>query len=387
MKKIYWVVIVAAIILLTGGLFYYFYYFQKSNTQNNQNASQKNNTDQFNVIIVGWDGVQRDQFFKCYNQELPECSNGLANIKELSSDKVYNLTVTNSATSTKPGWVQILSGYNGEITGTITNEDYATIPEGYTIFEKASAKYADLKTIFLAAKTDNLGSTCVGEKKSDGEVELKGEPWCILKSKISYFKNGLGKNEAVGDKTLEMISQYQNDRFLLFAQFIEPDASGHAYGSNSTEYSESIIDNDNWLGKINARLKELNLYQNTIIYVASDHGFDQNSKSHKNAPFTIYATNDTKVIRSGDRRDIAATILKRYEVGLAKNDSAPKVDGTPLDITPNECVNLGQSYLDYKGAPKCCQNLTLTNLDLVSADGTIIPATGGTGDNSGYCEK
>jgi hypothetical protein len=86
----------------------------------------------FNVIVMGWDGVQRDHFFECYNKELPECQNGLPNIKELSNDKIFNITVTDGATDTKSGWVQILTGYNASVTGVYSNYDYHPISAGYT---------------------------------------------------------------------------------------------------------------------------------------------------------------------------------------------------------------------------------------------------------------
>ena len=91
----------------------------------------------FNVIVVGWDGTQRDHLWQCYNKELPECPDGLPNLKRLvggDKSKIRNITITNGATVTKPGWMQILSGYNSEDTGVYSNSEYKPIPTGYTIF-------------------------------------------------------------------------------------------------------------------------------------------------------------------------------------------------------------------------------------------------------------
>ena len=30
--------------------------------------------ENYNIIIIGWDGVQRDHFFECYHKQLSECS-------------------------------------------------------------------------------------------------------------------------------------------------------------------------------------------------------------------------------------------------------------------------------------------------------------------------
>ena len=59
--------------------------------------------ENYNIIIIGWDGVQRDHFFECYHKQLSECSEGLPNIKKLSEGNIFNLTITDGATNTKAG--------------------------------------------------------------------------------------------------------------------------------------------------------------------------------------------------------------------------------------------------------------------------------------------
>jgi hypothetical protein len=44
----------------------------------------------------------------------------------------------------------------------------------------------------------------------------------------------------------------------------------------------------------------------------------------------------------------------------------------------------GEAFIDYPGAPACCGGLQLISLDKLSGP-VCVPATGGTGDNSGYC--
>lgn len=76
----------------------------------------------FNVIVVGWDGVQRDRFYDWLNRQAPECPEGLPHIAELSGGVFWNNTTTNGFTATKPGWAQILSGYDAEVTGIVSNK-------------------------------------------------------------------------------------------------------------------------------------------------------------------------------------------------------------------------------------------------------------------------
>jgi len=68
-------------------------------------------------------------------------------------------------------------------------------------------------------------------------------------------------------------------------------------------------------------LKEYGIYENTIIYVTSDHGFDEGKKTHSNAPFIFIASN--RKIKSGDQKDIAPTIL--YDFGLDLSKIKPRL--------------------------------------------------------------
>jgi len=76
------------------------------------------------------------------------------------------------------------------------------------------------------------------------------------------------------------------------------------------------------------RLKELQLYDKTLIYVTADHGFDEGRTSHADAPYVFLATNDPAVTRRGERSDVAPTILERF--GLDLNKIEPRLDGHPL---------------------------------------------------------
>lgn len=353
----------------------------------------------FNVIVVGWDGVQRDHFWECYNKELPECPNGLPNIEQLSGGVVFDNTTSNGRTETKPGWTQILTGYDAEVTGVYSNGDYQPIPEGYTVFEKLEKHLGanNIATLFIAGKATNVGGRCPGEY---GE-EL-GQPWCLTKKNLDYFQNALGENEHVGNKALELLETYRYARFFAFFHFREPDNTGHLFGENSVEYSEQIVDDDWWLGEIVQKLEELGIFENTLLYVTTDHGFDEGGDQHYNAPYGFLATNDPLVIRSGDRKDIAPTILNRFGLSLGPDGDIPGVDGYPLDsIPPLLCVPEGHAYIDYPTAPTCCSDLDLVSLDIpwvvlpeylglpttTEIWSGCIPATGGTGDNSAYCTE
>lgn len=344
-----------------------------------------------NVIVVGWDGTQIDHLRQCYNKELPECANGLPNLEALSGGAIFDLTVTSGGTNTKPGWGQILSGYNAEVIRVYDNMDYHPIPEGYSIFEKFEDYFGQNEaiTMFISGKYTNTGGACIGEPTVDANdnpvIEEYGQPWCLIKDNLDYFEIDLQDNLNVGSRALSLLEANQNDLFFALFLFGDPDETGHNLGENSREYSAMLIDGDMWLGRIVEKLQELGIYNNTVIFVTSDHGFGEGFKHHANAPFAFVASNYPGIQRSGDRKDLAPTILERLSISRGALGSAPPVDGFSLySPVPYACVPEGEAYLDYAGAPACCTGFDLIGLDRIRFGRCIAPS-GGVGNDSGYC--
>jgi hypothetical protein len=59
-----------------------------------------------------------------------------------------------------------------------------------------------------------------------------------------------------------------------------PDRRGHAYGHESPEYKEAIENADYHIGRLIENLKELGVYENTLIVITTDHGMT--GQSHGN---------------------------------------------------------------------------------------------------------
>jgi len=323
-------------------------------------AAENVPTPLHNAILIGWDGVQRDHLKECLGRdELPH-------LKQLIAEgAIMAIDVTTGATDTKAGWAQILTGYNPERTGVFSNSRYQPIPEGYTIFERLQAAFGreNIVTVMLAGKSNNLGArgphtiaptraaqaarTAAAEadmeKHEITEVKptaapkqstsggLAGEPYFITHRKLDVFENGLGAADNVGNRALSFLEKYRDRRFFFFIHFQEPDPEGHRAGENSREYNDAIITDDLWLGRIVAKLKQLNLYDRTRIYVVSDHGFDEGQKTHRHAPHVFLATNDPEVAAAGDRKDVVPTILWRF--GVVLDQIQPPLDGKPLRRT------------------------------------------------------
>jgi len=64
-----------------------------------------------NIILVGWDGAQRNHVKECLAR------NELPNLKKLADEgTIVDIDMTRQ-TDTKAGWAQILTGYEPERTG------------------------------------------------------------------------------------------------------------------------------------------------------------------------------------------------------------------------------------------------------------------------------
>ena len=158
-------------------------------------------------------------------------------------------------------------------------------------------------------------------------VLTPGKPYCNAASRMDLFVNGLGENDKVGTRALAELSAHKDERFFVFIHFQNPDHAGHKSGENSREYTDGIREDDAWTGKIIGRLKELGLYERTLVYVTADHGFNEGARNHSYAPYVFLATNDKQVTRNGIRSDLAPTILKRF--GLDPKTITPALDGIP----------------------------------------------------------
>jgi len=270
-----------------------------------------------------WDGAGRRNIKECLEVGV------LPNLKKLSAEGALVAIDALRTTDTKAGWAQIFTGYEPEITGVFSNELAGPIPKGYSIFER-------LKEFF---GKDNFVTVAVISKKKNFETEpprhepgednpIPAGPYYYTQQGTDVFITGVGEPKKVVSKTLELLERYQDKPFFFFVHFRQIDVNGHMFGENSKEYTKALISADYWTGVIIDKLKELDLYEVTLIYVTSDHGFDAGSQTHKDAPYIFLATNDSQVMRRGERKDIAPTILKRFGLDLAKIQ--PPFEGRPL---------------------------------------------------------
>lgn len=305
-----------------------------------------------NIILIGWDGAGREQVNECLRKgQLPNLA------RLVSEGNIVAIDILRT-TDTKAGWTQILTGYEPEKTGVFSNGRYQPIPKGYTVFERLEEHFGrdNIATVAVIGKKGNVdadpptkvlaapieqraraGRAQAQQRLRQGKIITEngvrylvepGKPFYNARQGMDVFINGLMRDDVVGARALEMLERYKNQRFFFFVHFAEVDHQGHQYGENSKEYNDALISADRWLGRIAQKLKALNLYDKTLIYVTSDHGFDKGLKTHADAPYVFLATNDKGIVRRGTRADIAPTILERFGIDLKR--VTPPIDGRSL---------------------------------------------------------
>ena len=243
-----------------------------------------------NVILLGWDGVQRDHLFELLNRGLMPNLSAFA-----QAGKLVNVTVSDHYTDTKAGWTQILTGYRWWKTGIFQNSNwFNAIPRGYTIPERLENIYGptQISTAFITGKLnqmeieDRTGTAAVG---SSFAVYSNQALYDNLPSQLDVVSVGdLAEDryaDAVGPLMLQFIQNNTNNHFFAFFHLSDPDHIGHQYGENSIQYENAIETCDYWLGQTLDKLNTLGLAQNTLIYITSDHGFDEGEYGHQNAPY------------------------------------------------------------------------------------------------------
>lgn len=333
----------------------------------NPNISNSENTSNYtNVILLGWDGVQREHLFELINRGL------MPNLSAfVQTGKLFNVTVSDHYTDTKAGWTQILTGYRWWKTGIFQNSNwFHAIPRGYTIPERLESIFGStqIATAFITGKLnqmeieDRTGTAAVGSPFS---VYSNEALYDNLPSQLDFVSVGdLAEDRyanVTGPLMLQFIQNNTNNRFFGFFHLSDPDHIGHMYGENSIQYENAIETCDYWLGQILNKLNTLGLSQKTLIYVTADHGFDEDATTHQNAPYIFLATNDNNVSRNGDQVDIAPTVY--YGLGLWNYSFNPALDGFPMQL------NLTETEMQHRQATLADTTSLLTPSISISDNG------------------
>jgi hypothetical protein len=298
---------------------------------------------QRSAILISWDGALREHVNDCLKH------NQMPNLAQLIKEgRMVDIEVSDHVTDTRAGHAQMLTGYDPNVTGVVSNTVFRPIPLGLSIFERLQQVFGNknIATIMVTGKAMGLGpggprlpaeveaaSPIPSEPGSDeekqarrverirlaGEQNVSGQPFHLVKRTLTAWDGDMPRDaRGVGQKALAMIDKFgPKGRFFLFVHFGDADANGHKYGEGSREYNDALLTLDTWLGRIVAQLKTDGLYDRTPVYITADHGFDVGTTHHGKATHIFLASNDAQVTSAGEQRDITPTVLQALGVDLS----------------------------------------------------------------------
>ena len=155
------------------------------------------------VVVFGWDGTQRSDLIDILQDETDRSSEQWQDINITTAEQLYEAAVQNlqgklladssflikkdlpkkdflptlrkiieqgrivkihisENTATKPGWTQILTGYNADITGVYKNTPgyYTAFPRGYSIFGRLADTFGpdNIYNIMVTGKDKHIGT-------------------------------------------------------------------------------------------------------------------------------------------------------------------------------------------------------------------------------------
>jgi len=213
------------------------------------------------------------------------------------------------------------------------------IPRGRTSFERLKEFNPNIKTGLITGK--DLSFFPFPAFKHAAPSSCCGAGGCGDGNAIDTCRPSNHTPGLVTPRFLEFLERNKNSPFFLFAHYKYPDSVGHKYGEDSQEYSNALIEDDRQTGKIVQKLKDLGIYEKTVILVTPDHGFIE--KGHhpcvSETKNIWIVSNKRKVInRSGvvsKQTSVVPTIFDIF--GIDKNVNPPfagKSLFTPLEPTP-----------------------------------------------------
>ena len=235
------------------------------------------------VIVNSWDGVEYSVIMPLFDQ--------LPNLHTLGNGIMHQLTDNTQCfsnfskecrcmqTETMPQHATMLTGALADKHGVTSNLCYRQVPAELTVYYDLYP--LSVKTAHIVTKTHFVGKPIFGGIRNIVNV---------------FYASDIITIPRVTDKVIDLINQWWDEDFFIFLHFKEPDVTGHIYGDTSPRYTAAIMRNDVQLGRIIDALEAKGIFDQTAIYVLSDHGFGKpGPRLHTGTPNTFIVSNDPSV--------------------------------------------------------------------------------------------
>lgn len=222
-----------------------------------------------NVMIIIWDGTQQAHLLNMlFAGKLPNLKNLFDETQILSLPFINSETCEPGSgdgymTQTGPANSAIATGLGFPGMANWTNKEPHSIPDGLTLWELFKGKgYVVGIVSSKKARFWPRGPLNNARPEIDyWQVEHKDQWWVTWKTKV-------------------FIQTHAAKPFFLWVHYREPDEVAHEKGENSPEYSWNLEVNDENLGLLLDELKTLEIKDQTLVLVTTDHGFDEGGFNH-----------------------------------------------------------------------------------------------------------
>jgi len=199
------------------------------------------------VLIISIDGGRPDVLLRA----------NTPNLRELLAAGSFTFWArTTEMANTLPSHTSMITGVTPQKHGINFNKD---VPE-------EELRYPNYPTIFeLAKKKGYSTALAAGKSKFIALCRPKTVDYPLMPSAKASFTDA-----EVATKASEGLREHQPQ--VMLVHFAGGDKAGHAIGWGSEPQIEALEEIDKGVGKVIGTLKELNLYETTLIIVTADHG-------------------------------------------------------------------------------------------------------------------
>lgn len=264
-------------------------------------------------ILIGVDGMQYDHFTTMLSTgKLPNYQRLIDNGGIATSAQIAG----HIETSTAPGNAEIFTGLPSSITTITDNSCGKSIPEGLTVFERLYGGDSSIALGLIYGK-----NTCYVPQSLLAHAKPIIPWWFDMNnfSPKSYISPSYADSKDISLKALEFLNLNKKNSFFLTIYYGVPDAAGHTYGENSTQYDEALINTDQALGILLDWMKENDSKISMII--TSDHGWNEGTTEHSqnttNTRTIPLLSNDPSIISSPSTKyqcSIVPTLYKYFKI-------------------------------------------------------------------------
>jgi len=203
-----------------------------------------------------------------------------------------------------PNWYTIITGLYGESHGMVQNFMYDPVEKDtFMMFPHPNASHPHwwnrAEPLWVTAEKQGVRTAVYWWDGCQVNIRNVTPTYCLEYQ--SYWTWPKPKEDTI-DALKEILDNFQRNEWQLALVYYEAvDATGHAWGTESTERVEAMKDFDEILIKLQDEVEARSLEEEVVIYVVSDHGMiDVDAENKKDTKLidieTILDPNDVQVM-------------------------------------------------------------------------------------------